>query len=262
MLRNLELSGRRLVKLGFCFLIKDGLSQCSLWERFLAPASSDSFGIYVHAKTPTPHPVLAGSCVDPSPLATAWGEKSLVEATQRLFSSAMDDGCDAMVLLSGDMLPLQPFAWIKAFCEQTRFSVQPSEGLNQRQRFANAERFAQIAPYFGLPIDQVRKQNMFFVIQRNDACRITDMASLEAFPLQQLADEYYWINHLIRLGVDWQLSNVVFCNPDPSRTQALSMTLTPDLLSSSRAAGFGFIRKITSVDAQAHQHLEAIYDSA
>ena len=97
------------MKLGFCFLIKDGLSQLSLWERFLAPALPGAFGIYVHAKTPSPSPVLEGSCVDPSPLATAWGEKSLVAATERLFAAAIDDGCDAMVLLSGDMLPLQPF---------------------------------------------------------------------------------------------------------------------------------------------------------
>jgi len=250
------------VKLGFCFLIKDGLSQLSLWERFLAPASPGAFGIYVHAKTPSPSPVLEGSCVDPSPLATAWGEKSLVAATERLFAAAMDDGCDAMVLLSGDMLPLQPFDWIRLFCEQTRVSVQPGQGLNQRQRLANAERFAELAPYFGLPSERLRKQNMFFVIQRNAASRISALASLEAFPLQRLADEYYWINHLIGFGLEWQPSNVVFCNPDPTRTQALSMRLTPDLLSSTRASGFGFIRKITGIDAQALQHLEAIYDSA
>ena len=249
------------MKLGFCFLIKDGLSQLALWERFLAPAPPGSFGIYVHAKTPTPRPVLTGSRVDHSPLATAWGDWSLVAATQRLFATAIDGGCDAMVLVSGDMLPLQSFDWIRAFCQETRISVQPSEGLNQRQRLANAERFVQIAPYFGLPIDQLRKQNMFFVIQRNAACRIASMASLEAFPLQQLADEYYWVNHLIRLGLDWQPSNVVFCNPDSTRTQALPMALTLELLQSSRAAGFAFIRKITSVDEQARRQLQAIYDS-
>ena len=113
-----------------------------------------------------------------------------------------------------------------------------------------------------MPSERLRKQNMFFVIQRNAASRISALASLEAFPLQRLADEYYWINHLIGFGLEWEPSNVVFCNPDPTRTQALSMRLTPDLLSSSRASGFGFIRKITSIDAQALQHLETIYDSA
>ena len=250
------------MKLGFCFLIKDGLSQLSLWERFLAPAPMGSFGVYVHAKTSTPSPVLKGSRVDPFPLMTAWGDNSLVAATQRLFSAASDDGCDAMVLVSGDMLPLQSFDWICAFCARTRIGLQPRQGLNQRQIRANAERFARIAPYFGLPLDRLRKQNMFFAIRRDAVCRIAATTSLEAFPLEQLADEYYWVNHLIRIDAEWQPSNVVFCNPDPTRTQALPMTLTSELLQDCRAAGFAFIRKITGVDAAVAAHLQAIYDSA
>lgn len=261
MVRSLEVSAWRWVKLGFCFLVKNGLNQLSLWQRFLASASPDSFGVYVHAKTSTPHPVLAGSWVDPSPLATAWGDQSLVAASQRLFAAAMDDGCDSMVLVSGDMLPLQSFAWIRSFCEETRLSVQPRWGLNRRQRLANAERFARLSPYFGLSLDRLRKQNMFFVIRRDAVCRISSMANLESFPLQQLADEYYWINHLISLRLRWKPSNVVFCNPDFTRTQAISMALTPELLRKSRAAGFGFIRKVASVDQQARQYLEVIYDS-
>ena len=136
-----------------------------LWERFLAPAPLGSFGIYVHAKTATPWPILINSCVDPSPLFTSWGNVSLVAATKRLFDAAVDDGCDAMVLVSGDMLPLQTFDWIRAFSEETRFSLQPSHGLTQRQSLANSQRFQQISPYFQLPVKQLRKQNMFFVIE-------------------------------------------------------------------------------------------------
>ncbi len=248
------------MKLGFCFLIKDGLSQLSLWERFLAPASQGSYGIYVHAKTPAPAPVLKGSSVDPAPLVTAWGDWSLVAATQRLFAAAMDDACDAMLLLSGDMLPLQPFDWIQAFCERTRISVQPSQGLSQQQRLANAERYAQIAPYFRLPINRLRKQNMFFVIQRHAVEQIAALPSRGTFPLAQLADEYYWVNHLIGLDADWQPSKVVFCNPDPTRTQALPMALTTELLRETRSSGFAFIRKITSVDDQSYLQLRSIYD--
>ena len=202
-----------------------------------------------------------GSRIDPKPLVTAWGDWSLVAATQRLFATAMDDDCDAMVLLSGDMLPLQPFDWIQAFCEQTRISVQPSQGLSQRQRLANAERFAQIAPYFGLPLNRLRKQNMFFVIRRHAVEQIAALPHRGAFPLPHLADEYYWINHLIGLDADWQPSNVVFCNPDPTRTQALPMALTPELLRVTRSSGFAFIRKITSIDEQSFLQLQAIYDS-
>ena len=187
------------MKLGFCFLIKEGLNHVSLWSRFLAASSPGLVGVYVHAKTSAPAPILDGAWVDPSPLPTAWGDRSLVEATQRLFMAAIDDGCDAMVLLSGDMLPLQSFDWVQHFCGQNRFSLQPREGLCERQISANAKRFQQLSPYFGLEVEQLRKQNMFFVIQRQDAIGVLDSARLDDFPLMQLADEYYWINHLIRL---------------------------------------------------------------
>ena len=249
------------MKLGFCFLVKEGLNHVSLWESFLRPIPPGSAGIYVHAKTPTPWPVLNGAWIDPAPLETAWGERSLVEATQRLFVAAINDGCDAMVLLSGDMLPLHPFSWIQAFCRQTRLALQPRHGLSERQVRANAERFVQIAPYFGLSVDQLRKQNMFFVIQREAICRIIESASVDDFPLLQLADEYYWVNHLIRIGAEWQSSNVVFCNSDPTRTQAKVMELTPALLESCRNDGYGFIRKITSLDDQVRADLQAVYES-
>lgn len=247
------------MKLGFCFLIKHGLNHASLWSRFLAASPPGSAGVYVHAKTSTPFPVLDAAWVDPSPLATAWGDLSLVAATQRLFMTAIDDGCDAIVLLSGDMLPLHSFDWIQGFCRKTRLSLQPLEGLSERQLYANSERFKQISPYFGLKVEQLRKQNMFFVIQSRDAVKIMDAASPKDFPLLELADEYYWINHLIRMNADWHESNVVYCNPDPTRTQALNLVLTTDLLRKCREEGFAFIRKIQSLDPRIKNKLEDYY---
>ena len=110
-------------------------------------------------------------------------------------------------------------------------------------------------------MDQLRKQNMFFVILREVICRIIESASVDYFPLLQLADEYYWVNHLIRIGAEWQSSNVVFCNSDPTRTQAKVMELTPALLESCRNDGYGFIRKITSLDDQVRADLQAVYES-
>ena len=247
------------VKLGFCFLIKEGLNHVSLWSRFLAGSSPGSVGVYVHAKTSAPAPILDGAWVDPFPLSTAWGDLSLVVATQRLFMAAIDDGCDAMVLLSADMLPLQSFDWVQHFCCQNRFSLQPREGLCERQILANTKRFQQVAPYFGLEVEQLRKQNMFFVIQRHAAISVMNVARPDRFPLTQLADEYYWINHLIRMKVDWLESNVLYCNPDPTRTQALNLHLTTDLLRRCRQEDYAFIRKISSLDPQVKRELEACY---
>lgn len=247
------------MKLGFCFLLKEGLSHCSLWEDFFRGAPFDAYGVYVHAKTSTPSPVLFGSCVDPDPLRTSWGDLSLIAATERLFSRAVGDGCDAMVLLSGDMLPLQSFAWIEKFCAHTRFSIQPRTGLTSRQTIANVERFSLISSYFHLPMNQLCKQNMFFVITRDHFRKVTDEFDIAGFPLRELADEYFWVNHLIRLGVEWSSSRVVFCNSDLTKTQALVMDLTLDLLSYCRLKEYAFIRKIVAIEPVVVEKLREIY---
>ncbi len=249
------------MKLGFCFLVKDGLSHCSLWESFFASVSPDVYGVYVHAKTNAPHPVLADSYVDPAPINTAWGDRSLVAATQRLFSMAIDDDCDSMILLSGDMLPLQSFSWIQEFCAQTRLSLQPQVGLSERQAKANVKRFYLLAAYLRLSIDELKKQNMFFSIRRDDFLKIVAKADISDFPLHELADEYYWINHLICIEAEWQASNVIFCNSDPTKTQALVMNLTSELLRSCWSDGYAFIRKIADVDLGAVRDLKRIYSS-
>ena len=246
-------------KLGFCFLIKGAVEHLPLWEQFFQSSTPGSVGIYVHAKTASPTSVLTGSWIDQSPLETAWGDLSLVMATHRLFSQAVADGCDSMVLLSGDMLPLQSMAWIRSFCARTRLSLQPRFGLSQRQLDANHVRFASIAPYLGLPIDRLRKQNMFFVITKDDFEVVSQSAVIDQFPLCRLADEYFWVNHLIRLQISWQESRVVYCNPDPTCTQALDLFLNLPLLKRCRDAGYAFMRKVSSLDSEALDALNSVY---
>ena len=249
------------MKLGFCFLVKEGLSHCSLWESFFAAVPPNAYGVYVHAKNSSPHPVLVGSWVDPAPINTAWGDRSLVAATQRLLLTAIDDDCDAMVLVSGDMLPLQSFRWIQEFCGQTRFSVQPQVGLSERQIRANVKRYSLLSNYLCLPASELKKQNMFFSIKRDDFLKIVSEAEISEFPLYELADEYYWINHLIRIGAEWRSSKVVFCNPDPTKTQALMLNLTSELLRSCFSNGYAFIRKIAGIDSEAIRDLRRIYSA-
>lgn len=118
------------------------------------------------------------------------GDLSLVMATRRLFDQALQDGCSSMVLLSGDMLPLWPFERIQERCQSTRFSLQSSGGLTERQSSANAARYAQMAPWLGLDVSQMVKQNMFFSVSAADY-RSVPGRPLRGCPLKQLADEYY-----------------------------------------------------------------------
>lgn len=229
-----------------------------LWTHWLAAAVPDDVRCYVHAKTPQPTSFPVAAWVDPDPIPTAWGSLSLVLATRRLFEKAWQDGCTSMLLLSGDMLPLQSFQAIRLACAQTQLSLQPGVGLNERQQNANDQRYTTIAPWFGLSKSALRKQNMFFAISAEDYALLRDLDPSE-FPLQQLADEYFWVNALIRCGRPVRDNHFIYCNPDSTRTQALSFHLDAALLDHCGQRGYIFIRKVTSLDPQADVRLRQVY---
>ena len=244
--------------IGFCFLIKDSVNNLELWAAFFEGIASSQYRIYVHAKTPSACAVPDGAVVDSDPLPTAWGELSLVMATQRLFDQALEDGCTSMILLSGDMLPLWPFERIQDQCQGTRFSLQPTEGLTERQSGKNAERYAQMAPWLGLDRSQMMKQNMFFSISSADYQSVRGL-SLSDCPLRQLADEYYWVNALTASGRTVRADYFLYCNPDRTRTQACALNLTPELLSECRQRGYLFVRKVAEVESVSASLLKEIY---
>ncbi len=244
--------------IGFCFLIKDSVNNLDLWTAFFQGTSSSQYRIYVHAKTSSPRAVPCGAVVDCDPLPTAWGELSLVMATHRLFDQASRDGCTSMILLSGDMIPLWSFERIHEHCQSTRFSLQPAEGLTERQSRKNAERYGQMAPWLGLDASQMMKQNMFFSISSADYQSVRGL-SLRDCPLKQLADEYYWVNVLIASRRTVRDDRFLYCNPDPTRTQACALDLTPGLLSECRKSGYLFIRKVSTVHSVSASILKDIY---
>ena len=221
-------------------------------------AASEDVRCYVHAKTSQPDAFPVGSLVDAEPIPTAWGSLSLVLATRRLFEKAWQDGCTSMLLLSGDMLPLQSFQAIERTCCQTQMSLQPCTGLNERQRRANDQRYSTIAPWFGLSKAALRKQNMFFAMSSEDYALVRDLDP-SVFPLKKLADEYFWVNGLISRGRVVRPHSFVYCNPDPTFTQAASFDLDEALLQHCLQGGYLFVRKVTSLDPSADARLRQMY---
>ena len=247
--------------IAFCFLIKDSVNNLDLWSAFFKGIACSRFRVYVHAKTPFPIAVPDGAVIDADPLPTAWGDLSLVLATRRLFDQALKDGCTSMVLLSGDMLPLWPFERIQEHCQSTRFSLQPTEGLTERQSSANAARYAQIAPWLGLDVSQMMKQNMFFSMSSSDYQSVQGLP-LSGCPLKQLADEYFWVNALIAAQRAICADSFLYCNPDHTRTQACALDLTTELLAQCRKSRYLFIRKVAQVDDASVSLLKHIYEQA
>lgn len=234
------------MKVGYCFLVKEALHFQEYWQAYFAGVDPATFGVYVHAKHGGIPCTLPGAWVDPEPLATAWGSPSLVVASRHLFERAYGEGSTSLLLLSGDMLPLWPHATIAHRCRNSRFSLQPRRGLSPQQRQANQARFEAVAAHLALPVRKLRKQNMFFAISRRDYALVRQ-ASIEAFPLSELPDEYFWVNQLRRRGRRCRDGRFVYCNPDARRTQALSLPLEPNTLKLCRARGYLFLRKVSAV---------------
>ena len=163
-----------------------------------------------------------------------------------------------MVLLSGDMLPLKSFQEIRQICCETQLSLQPRIGLKQRQQEANQRRFEEIAPWFGLSQFVLRKQNMFFAVKAADYALLRQFDPT-TFPLDRLADEYFWVNCLIRSGIDVRDGRFLFCNYDLTRTQAASFHLDETLLNQCGDGGYCFIRKVVSVSRWADERLRKVY---
>ena len=231
------------MKIGFCFLVKKNISREYIWKVFFNSAHNSAYSIYIHAKTNTVSSLLESANVDPFPLKTEWASLSLVKATKRLLTTAFQDGCDSVVFLSGDSLPLWSFNTIEKLCTDSLFSLQPSQNLNATQINQFRRESNRIKTFYGLESSiRLVKQNMFFSLTKSDFELIQDI-SVDNFPAQEVPDEYFWANHLIIKGAKINDSNFIFVNDDPTKTQSLSWIIDRELLHFLRSKGYLFIRK-------------------
>ena len=128
-------------KLGFCFLIYKGLSQQALWHDFFYKANPSKFGIYCHSKYPkkTDNCKFLKNYLIDDHIKTSWGSPSLVEATINLFKSAIDDGCDYVILLSGSCIPIHSFNFIYNKLSANKSILNFDDGTRQESYFEKKE---------------------------------------------------------------------------------------------------------------------------
>lgn len=247
------------MKIGFCFLVKKNISWQNMWRHFFSSADASEYSIYIHAKTSIVSTSLENVFVDPNPVETEWASISLVKATKQLLSTAFEDGCDSVVFLSGDTLPLWSFQTIKKLCSKTLFSLQPKTGLSQKQVNQVNRESNRILSFYGVKSSlQLVKQNMFFCINKVDFQLIQDV-DINSFPSKEVPDEYFWANQLILKGNKVEDFNFIFANDDPTKTQSLSWIIDSNLLHYVRSKGYLFIRKVANFsDIQSKEYYKRI----
>ena len=103
---------------------------------------------------------------------TQWGDVSLVKAAAALFRAARDGGCDAFVLLSDTMLPLEPF---DALCDRLGSSLfQVQERPSPEEFEARSGNHAMISKKLPRALadrwrpSTITKANMFCALLRDD----------------------------------------------------------------------------------------------
>lgn len=247
------------MKIGFCFLVKNKISKENLWGKFFDTANISNYSVYIHAKTRFVSSSLSRVSVDPNPIETEWASISLVKATKRLLETAFNDGCNSVIFLSGDSLPLWNFKIIQRVCTETLFSLQPKQDLLKWQTGKNNREYERIRKYYQLdPSFELFKQNMFFCIKKSDYNLIENI-SIDLFPSQEVPDEYFWANQLLMHGNNVFNSNFIYANDDTTKTQSLSWIVDGELLHQARSKGFLFIRKVTGFsDIQTKQYYASL----
>ena len=138
------------MKIAFCFLITDNISQPEIWLKFFKDSLTQT-------KYPKPITFTHGKERDltlnkfikksfiPSHIKTAWGDSSLVLALLHLADDALQAKADWIIFLSGHCVPLQPYTHIYEFLEK-------SNNLSWFQ----PQHMNRIADYWGKPMNEVR----------------------------------------------------------------------------------------------------------
>lgn len=119
--------------IGFLFLSYQDITQKTMWSQFFSAAPKDQYLCFVHRKDGETTSWLPNSTCIPT-MESAWGAWSLVEIEFALYRKAIDAGCDHVILLSGDCVPLVTFQHVVPRMEDNLQSCRL--GLNQsRSRF-------------------------------------------------------------------------------------------------------------------------------
>jgi len=278
------------MKIGFCFLIKQYITYPELWLPFF-DGHEDEYGIYIHCKR-APHgpgykgiqktgkgypgEVLPGDVhllcrsTDLSAKAkiasklinTKWGGSSLVQATISLFEDAYNDGCDYIILVSGDMIPLCSFEQLKSITDSTAFTSPEREIMNRWQEGRMHRRYygprnhqvSEIVPEFR----DYKKQNMFFGITAKDYKSVNWQQYFDKYFTNYCCpDEHFWINILSALNIEYNNTNFVHVSNDVGSTQARSWTLTDKLIDDTECY---FIRKVhRGIEVDVLDRMKQIY---
>ena len=186
-------------RLAFCFLIYDVINHEDAWGAFFDGVDEARYSIYVHYKTDTPmrpfferRKLRADACVQ-----TAWAGISLVEATNVLLRTALDDPENtSFILVSGACIPLKRFDHVyDAIGEASYFNLAPHE-----QCFPRCNAALRL-----LARDHVQKAHQWCILNRRHAQMMVDEAAAYIDWFDVCPDEHCYISLIFHRGLQHEI---------------------------------------------------------
>jgi len=208
-------------KIGLCFMCYDFIENINFWNIFFYDVPKNEYSIYIHTKNINLKNtileidncnILENCIILENCMNTKWADISLVKASNLLFETALNDGCDYMLLLSSDTISLHDFEYLKNNLTESIFSIQnnPTPGQvafnkkNYNKLFNNIKQ--------NISFKEFKKQNMFFGITKEDFIKINNVYSIDKFKNLFAPDEYYFINMFIILNIKLSNKNYIYCS--------------------------------------------------
>lgn len=201
-----------------------------VWSAWLSKIDQSRYGLYVHPKHEGEFDTNISSIkITNKWTRTGWGSRSLTIASLFVMEEAVNDGCDYLILLSGDSVPMRSFDDILGAVDNNIFCC-PVEPLGSKElwRFKKVMRFrwngGSDMLKAKIKFDQFKKQNMFFGMSTECFKQIhqpgssADASLSKYFPKKpagtcRITDEHYFINACEYLDIPYvNIPNWIVCS--------------------------------------------------
>lgn len=184
---------------------------------------------------------------------------SIVEATLLLLKKAFENEDNKyFVFLCGSCIPLLSFEEFKNKVEQLEYSVIKEFPMNKK------ERYHQLSPQFkkNYNYHQFTKQHPNMILTREDVKIFIENSYLtKHFKNMECPDEHYFINIMRLLKRDFYNHQIMFCNTDIHKTQALTFTsLDKHFIDFLKKKEYYFIRKLNLKKGNIKNLIDYIYN--
>lgn len=226
-------------KIALCFLTYDNLTQPELWYNIL---NDKKFNVYIHNKNEFEcHLNTDKFCLDKR-IETAWGHKSLVEATLLLFKKALKNNDNAyFVLLSDKCIPLYT-------CNDLYKKI-ISLKSNNINVVANKSiyRFNVLKEFF-IDKEHYTKHHQWIILNRDTANIMVKNDIVTLFNNFECLDEHYFGTLCNFLDIEYESLPLTFVdwNNSDAKHPKTFYYLDDDILEKVMDTGALFMRKIST----------------